>query len=476
MTSITFYGGVDEIGGNKILLEDKDTKIFLDFGMSFSTTNKYYCEFLQPRVCNGLGDLLEFGIIPEINGIYRDDLLRWEGRKLTEKPKIDGVLISHAHADHFWHISLLHKDTKIYCGETTKLILQAMQETTQGTYSSDFFEYKECFVNRREKPKFERNFHTFRTGDKIKIGSLEILPIHIDHSIPGAYGFIIYTSKGAIVYTGDFRKHGPMKNFTEEFIEAARKEKVIALICEGTRIKSKKPGAAEEDVKKKIDKFIKETKELVVVDFSPRDVDRLNSFFEITKKNERELVLPLKSAYLLKILSSDKKLKIPKLSEISIYAHRAKWGLVTRNYPIEEIEKDYPEWAKEFISHEKCVTCEDIKKKQNKFVFYCGFFDLNELIDIRPNFGSTYIYSLSEPFNEEQEIDYKRMKNWLMHFKLPMKKAHASGHASGNEIKEMLNRINPKIIFPVHTEHAKIFKKIARNAVLIEKGKKYEIG
>lgn len=32
---LIFYGGVNEIGGNKILLEDKDAKIFLDFGMSF---------------------------------------------------------------------------------------------------------------------------------------------------------------------------------------------------------------------------------------------------------------------------------------------------------------------------------------------------------------------------------------------------------------------------------------------------------
>ena len=35
MTSLTFYGGVSEIGGNKILLEDGDTRLFLDFGMSF---------------------------------------------------------------------------------------------------------------------------------------------------------------------------------------------------------------------------------------------------------------------------------------------------------------------------------------------------------------------------------------------------------------------------------------------------------
>jgi hypothetical protein len=37
MSKFTFYGAINEIGGNKILLEDNGTKIFLDFEMSFST-------------------------------------------------------------------------------------------------------------------------------------------------------------------------------------------------------------------------------------------------------------------------------------------------------------------------------------------------------------------------------------------------------------------------------------------------------
>ena len=36
MTNITFHGGVNDIGGNKFLVESKDTKVFMDFGMSFS--------------------------------------------------------------------------------------------------------------------------------------------------------------------------------------------------------------------------------------------------------------------------------------------------------------------------------------------------------------------------------------------------------------------------------------------------------
>jgi len=32
MVKLTFFGGVSEIGGNKILLEDREARILLDFG------------------------------------------------------------------------------------------------------------------------------------------------------------------------------------------------------------------------------------------------------------------------------------------------------------------------------------------------------------------------------------------------------------------------------------------------------------
>jgi len=49
MVTITFHGGVNEIGGNKILLEDNDTRIFLDFGLSFKKGIKFYTGFLAAR-------------------------------------------------------------------------------------------------------------------------------------------------------------------------------------------------------------------------------------------------------------------------------------------------------------------------------------------------------------------------------------------------------------------------------------------
>ena len=51
-----------EIGGNKFLVEDKGTKIFLDFGMQMGKANQYFAEFVNPRICNCMGDLFEFGL------------------------------------------------------------------------------------------------------------------------------------------------------------------------------------------------------------------------------------------------------------------------------------------------------------------------------------------------------------------------------------------------------------------------------
>jgi hypothetical protein len=75
MVKLIFYGGVNEIGGNKILLEDKGTKIFLDFGQSFTFGSEFFASWLQPRGINGLGDYFEFNPLPKISGLYSKEML-----------------------------------------------------------------------------------------------------------------------------------------------------------------------------------------------------------------------------------------------------------------------------------------------------------------------------------------------------------------------------------------------------------------
>src|SRR5688572_15360891 len=169
-TSLTFYGGVNEIGGNKILLEDKDTKIFIDFGKSFSKRAKFFEEYLIPRTSNGIVDFVTMGLVPDIPGIYREDLMKLAGREI-EKPEINGVLLSHAHSDHADYISFLHEKIPIYMGETCQLILQALEERSSRNIEREILTYKKRPYDRKEDP-IKREIKTFRTGDKFSVGSL----------------------------------------------------------------------------------------------------------------------------------------------------------------------------------------------------------------------------------------------------------------------------------------------------------------
>ena len=66
--TITCYGAVGNIGGNKFLVEDGDARLFLDFGIDFGACGKYYNELLRPRPARGLLDPLALGLIPPLEG------------------------------------------------------------------------------------------------------------------------------------------------------------------------------------------------------------------------------------------------------------------------------------------------------------------------------------------------------------------------------------------------------------------------
>lgn len=284
---------------------------------------------------------------------------------------------------------------------------------------------------------------------------MEIEPVHVDHSIPGAYGFIVHTSAGAIIYTGDLRTHGTKPEMTKDFIEKAAEAKPVAMLCEGTRIGDKERGLSESEVFEKVKQLASKTTRLVIANYPPKDIDRFNTFFKAAQATGRKLAVPFKHAYMLKLLKEqDANLNVPFLNDenLAIYAHKAWWG--------KHVREDYSYWEQQFLGYPNMVTCEDIKKNQGRFIFFCDYFDLKELIDIKPDSGSVYVYSLSEPHDEEQEFDFARMQNWLRHFSLPIFQAHASGHASQREIAGMVNSIKPKIIIPVHTALPEMFPKL----------------
>lgn len=509
MVRLSFYGGVNEIGGTKILLEDGNCRLFLDFGFPYKKHKLFYEEYLKPRGGAGLLDPLTLGLIPPLRGIYRDDIELpglWDEFQhdslYRELDKVDGVLLTHAHLDHSGHISFLKGDIPVYATATTAFITKAIQDSGKSDFDQQVCYYspvtQECPAGWKQTAFLSQNtarqqrrfciadiapqdlspealqFWSFgfweKTGRQKDLVScapashqscvfnLECYPV--DHSIPGACAWGIETSSGWVIYSGDLRLHGKHPELTNKFIGKAAGLHPRALILEGTNVR-REGNITEEEVYQNALKAIKEARGLVMADFSPRDVDRLLTFLQIAKDTGRKLAILPKDAYLLKTMRLINS-TIPDITTancICIYQDT----IASKNPGL---------WIRNICREceSKIVLAGDVRSDQDKFILCFSFFDINELPSIQPEVSSLYLYSSSEPHDEEQEIDFRRLHNWLKHFGirgfgLPVEMdgewqipegergLHASGHACGPDLLEIARAIAPEILIPVHGEH-----------------------
>ncbi len=396
--------------------------------MNFVERSKFYSEpWLSPRDERGL---LEFGLLPRVPGLYKFD---------EKEPEIDAVFLSHSHTDHTAYISFLNRKIPVYCGETTKLILQAFAEITPKSFDNDIEGLQ---------------FKAFHTGDKVKLGSIELEPIHVDHSVPGCYGFIIHTTEGAVIYSGDFRMHGTRPEMTKDFVEAAAATKPIAMLCEGTNLIGA-DYSTEQEVNAKIGKVVSTSQNLVLAAFRHTDIDRTRTLSDVARRNHRKLAISLRQAYVLNKLKADKSLEFPPIDSGDFLIFKRE-------------KKTYYKWEQAILGLSNVVDAQEVKRIQDRVILATGFADLKELLDMRPESGSSFILSTSEPFNEEMELEYDKFVNWLDHFGLPMFHIHCSGHIMPTEIKQVITWIAPKTLFPIHTEHPELYSKFISDVTRVQ--------
>ncbi|MFH0714769.1 MAG: MBL fold metallo-hydrolase [Candidatus Diapherotrites archaeon] len=458
---LSYYGGIDEIGGNKILLEDQDARIFLDFGMNFANTGKYFEEYLKPRTANGFGDHLALGLIPSpstLPGFYRDDLLEIAGFKPSE-PEFDAIIVSHIHYDHTADISFVSEKIPLYASEITIQMAKALVESKARAFSTEIYNYTARNSDGSSARQLvEREWNAVQTHKKFKVKNVEITPLSIDHSVPGGMTYIIHSSEGNILYSGDLRLQGTYGDHTVQMMEHAASEKIDLMLCEGTRIKTTDV-QTEKQVFDQSTKILNNTKGLLIADYAFKDLTRFETFLEIARKSGRKLVIQPQDAYLIQQLQ-DLIPALPKTTDetIEILGKKRLTNLKTLQ-PI--------------LDQENVISSEEIHHKQNEKIVRLSFYDFPELIDLQPALGSQYIHSACEPFNEEMEISQERLDNWLDYFKLPKHQIHCSGHGPRQDLEQIINTVKPKTLTPIHTEYPKEFKKIAKNKTKITYAKKF---
>jgi ribonuclease J len=483
MLSVTGFGGVDEIGGNKFLIEDEKSRIFLDFGLSFKTSNQFLDEFLNPRKFNGLIDYQELGLLPKIKGIYRTDYQKHTNPKdPVEELEFDALFLTHAHADHASYIHFLRKDLPFYGTKETFAILKSIEDCSN-TANTDLCTFTNSFEigsTKEGKPKrldsrdpgilVPRSLNEIDSNKKTLIGDFEIEPVLVNHSLLGACAYLIHSPEADIAFSGDIRLHGKSGFLTENFAKKARNVKY--LMIEGTRIDNQNV-KSELDVQNEISKIIRETSGLVVANWPSRDTDRLWSFFNAAVENDRVLVISSKQAYLLNQLSQSGA-DVPSIDNknIRIFIQRRSWGLLGISDQKDQILKDYSfvKWEAGFLDHSNMVTFKDIQTDYSRYVFRADLFDMTDLIDIRPPPNSSYIRSMVEPFDDEMLVSEQKLDNWLHHFKLKKFQTHCSGHAPSPDLIKIIELIEPEFVIPIHTTNAQKFKELGFNCLFLSSG------
>lgn len=453
-TSLTFYGGINEIGGNKFLVQDREARVFLDFGKNFGREKAFFDEpWITPRKED---HLLALGILPNLDRIYKKDP--------SGSPGVDAVLLTHPHTDHYDSIRWLRNDIPSYLTATARAVILAREFSGSSGPSKD---YHIADWTKEGGQQVYRPLETVVPAKPVRVAGLATTAFQVDHSVLGSVGYVVETSAGNVAYTGDFRLHGTRGAETRRFLQKAAEHEPAALLIEGTHVTESKI-ESEEEVERKVKAVVEQTRGLVVAGFAPADVDRLSTFHKVAAATDRTLVLTEKQAFMLHQLTSQGLFGDFDLTSKHVLIFKKERARSTQ----------YLDLLRETYGS-KVVEAKDVKQVQETAILVAGLTDMLAMPEIDPVPGSVYILSSSEPFNEEMEISYDKLMEWLTRYGLPVFQVHASGHATAHDLRQAVETIRPKQVFLVHTErpdlYARFLAKLGFDTVKPMEGREYEL-
>jgi ribonuclease J len=456
MEYITVFGGAGRIGGNIVVIESKDINLLFDFGKDFEQFNLYF-NFPDRLPSNSItSELVKTGILPilrkhdgkELNAIVEFE----EGSIIKDEDDntlLDAVFISHAHSDHCGMVNLLRRNIDVFMGRFTRISYSSYYETS----SVRTIDAKLYFKSQEDRQRERIKFNTFSSKDKIKISDVTVRPYAVDHSTPGSYAFIIETPNNVVAYTGDFRMHGVVRSYTEEFVrELEGYDKIDYLICEGTNIAHGRTTSEEgvrKDAKALISKALNMGSKLIMVDVRSTDLDRISTFYKIGDELNFKIVISTRLAYLLNMIEKYKVkerivAKLPKVKDVPVLTLRKE----LRGWEKRLINESYAEYfeKKDIVNAGKRIMIIDIGR-------------IN-VFEIKPPVGSIYIRSTSEHVSEEEEAGEESFINSLALNGIISYTLHSSGHISPLELVQFVKRVKPRKIIPIHTEYPEMFREL----------------
>ncbi|MCL7997531.1 ribonuclease J [Brucella sp. 21LCYQ03] len=384
-------GGVGEIGMNLAMYgygpENNREWIVVDMGVSFAGPE-------HPGA-----DL----ILPDIRFLE------------AEKHNLRGIIITHAHEDHYGALLDLWPRLKapVYATPFTAGLLEAKRHSE---------------IRAPEIP-----ITVFKAGETFEVGPFKLEAIAVTHSIPEPVSLAITTPLGTVVHTGDWKMDpdpsmGPL--IDEARFRAIGDQGVLALVCDSTNAMREGESPSEREVGESLRELIENARGRVAITTFSSNVGRIRSITEAARDAGRQVL----------VVGRSMKRTIAVAAELGYME-----GL-----PEFLSEDDYG-----YIPRENVVMI--LTGSQGEPRAALAKLARDEMRSIALSAGDTVIFSSRPiPGNEKAILD---IKNKLIDQGIKLISdddalVHVSGHPRRSELKRMYSWVRPRILVPVHGEAA----------------------
>ncbi|NLC67035.1 MAG: ribonuclease J [Clostridium sp.] len=241
-------GGTNEIGKNLTVLEYKDEIIIVDCGLKFPDDDMFGIDV----------------VIPDVSYLIKN------------KERIKGIFITHGHEDHIGALPYVLKEINVPV-YGTKLTLGIIE-----------IKLKE------HKLLGKVTLNTVKPRDIIRLGSMSVEFIAVNHSIADSTAIAVHTPLGAVVFTGDFKvDYTPVDGKVidlERFAELGKRG-VVAMLADSTNVDIEGYTLSETTVGETFKKIFHGVGGRIIIASFASNIHRIQQIMEAGIENGRKIAV-----------------------------------------------------------------------------------------------------------------------------------------------------------------------------------------
>ncbi len=431
---ITMHGGARTIGGNCVELAVPGARLILDLGLPLDAK-------LQRAPTGGRWDAaaveqqVAAGVLPAVDGLYGPG----------SGDPIVGLLVSHAHQDHYGLASFARSDIPVIAGRYARRLMDLSMSIMGG-------------------PALGPAGPELRHEQPLEIGPFRVTPYLVDHSAFDAYAFLVEAGGKRVMYSGDLRAHGRKGALFERLVERGPRG-VDALLLEGTTLSRDKdaPHPSESDIEDRMVEAMRKASRLVLVWSSGQNIDRLVTIYRATARSDRALLI---DPYIALVLEE--------LREVGSLP-RMEWGKVRVLFPRRISDLLKARGYDEFLVRARAqgVRWQTVRHRPSSFV---AMFRDSMLGDHQRHgtfAGAQMIYSMWSGYLAEERN--ARVVEAVEQAGGMVTSVHSGGHAHPEDLRRLVGALGPKVVVPMHTLVPEAFGALGAGVVEVASGESLAI-